>query len=548
MFLPQIQEKMKYLFLLIFFLGALVVEAQQDDKEILELQIEAKHLFDRRKYPEALEIYLHLDSADHSPQYYYPIAVCFLSQNDWRALAYFEMCMENPEQYPADLKFFTAQAHHLAHHFDEAIALYEEYKAHFNPNKKKEAEFVKMIDEMIETSRYAKKLVEEAPDMEIHNFGPKVNSEYPDYGPVLTADEEVLVFTSSRPTNIGAKRSKHDGHYTEDLYISYKTEAGWSEAKNIGTHINSEGNEATLAISADGQQMLVYHFADEGMLSNATGDIYITRLEGSEWTNLEKLPEQISSPKSYESGACFSADNKKIYFASDRDGGYGGNDIYVVEKLDDGTWGQPVNLGKDINTDKNEDSPFIHPDGVTLYFSSNGYKTMGGFDVFVSKMQGNDTTWSEPKNVGYPINTAHDDLHMSWSSDGRRVYFSNSASGGFGDKDLYYAVLSKEEQQGEGEAEPEHVMLLRGTISDSIQNKPVEAEIVIKDIDSDEIVGIFHSNSETGKYIIVLPENRHYSMKVEAKDYQLCDENLKIPDLQDFEMIEKDIRLCPKKK
>ena len=203
--------------------------------------------------------------------------------------------------------------------------------------------------------------------------------------------------------------SNRKGDYYEDVFISYKEEEGWSKPKNIGPVINSHGHDAAIGLSPDGQTLYLYR-SD----SVKWGNIFACRLNGEIWESPMKLKAPINS-KNWEGSCSINADNNILFFVSNRPEGFGGKDIYMIRKLPNGEWAAPKNLGPTINTPEDEDAPFIHVDGQTLYFSSKGHKSMGGYDIF--KTTYNEGGWSTPTNIGYPINTAEDDRFFVLSPD-----------------------------------------------------------------------------------------------------------------------------------
>jgi hypothetical protein len=370
-------------------------------------------------------------------------------------------------------------------------------------------------------------------NLDIINMGPQINSIYPDYGAVLSADENELIFTSNRPNSIGGLKDPADGKYYEDLYISYKTAKGWSTPKNMGDSVNTKGHDASIALSADGQKLFLYRYGtDTG--ANSSGDLYMSELKGKAWNNARALSSNINS-SGWEPSASLSSDENFLFFSSNRSGGYGGTDIYMARRLPNGDYALPVNLGSKVNTSYDEDSPFIHSDGKTLYFSSSGHKTMGGFDIFVTTYNDNKQEWTEPKNVGYPISTAHDDIHFCWSPDGRKIYFSSRRDDSYGDQDIYYAVIHKKEAT--------EILVMKGFILDSLNANPILANITVTDKTSNELIGIFSTNSSSGKFLIILPEG-HYRIKIEAENHIPCEEILDIKELNGFEIVDKNIILC----
>jgi hypothetical protein len=258
-------------------------------------------------------------------------------------------------------------------------------------------------------------------------------------------------------------------------------------------------------------------------------------LDGDEWQVAEKYGEGINSAN-LEPSASLSADGNKIYFSSNRPGGYGGLDIYRAVKFPDGKWSLPQNLGPAINTEAHEDAPFIYPDDKTLYFSSQAHETMGGYDIFKSEVDENGA-WSKPKNLGYPINTTDDDRYFVLSADGRRGYYSSGKDGGFGEHDIYEMHLPHEFKD---------LTLVKGVISaDNSTKQALKAKITLRDAETKKIVGIYHSNSKTGKYLLVIPPDEKLKMTVYAGGYAGYSETLFFHDEEGFNKVIKDIKLKP---
>lgn len=528
-----------YLVLLVVIsFSSLQTAHSQSKSELARMETDAKLYFEKHQFYKALELFLILDSlSPNNPKYIYPIGVSYMNmlRND-KALPYLEKCLENPERYPRNLDFYTGKAYHLSHKFDDAIVHYDIY-LHKLKHSKKNKGIITEVEREIEICKYGKQLVSQPLNIKIKNLGKIINSPYADYGPVLSADEQVIIYTSGRPGTTGGQVDEVDGRYFEDIYISTKKDSTWNIPSSIGSGINTDGNDASISLSPDGQKLLIYRYQNEMIGTKSSGDLYISRLKGNIWTEATKLPEVINT-KAWEPSACLSADERILYFSSNKEGGLGGTDIYMVRLLPNGEWALPMNLGNKINTSFDEDSPFMHPDGKTLYFSSNGHRTMGGFDIFVTTFDDDKKEWSRPENVGYPINTAHDDIHFTWSADGRRVYFSSIRPEGFGDNDIYYAdIVDKESSK---------VLVLKGIVADSITRKPMEANISVFDSKTNELIGVYNSNSTTGKYIVILTEGRNYNLTVEAANYQLHYENFNVSSVEHFEEVIKNISLLKK--
>ncbi|MDP1744014.1 MAG: OmpA family protein [Bacteroidota bacterium] len=266
----------------------------------------------------------------------------------------------------------------------------------------------------------------------VTNLGPTVNTPYDEFSPIISSDGLVMIFTSTRPILKEAIAKKVQGF--ETVYISYYNDMTWkwSEAKMLGETINQPGrNNSPIALSNDGQRMLLYR-------GDPDGNIYESVLNGEEWSEPVKLPEPINSSK-HESTASISPDGRTIYFVSNRKGGQGKLDIWLSHQDNTGTWGKAENLGATINTDDNEEGVFIHPDGKTLYFSSMGHNSSGGFDIFKSIFENGN--WSTPVTLGNSINTPEDDLFFTLTADGKTGYYSTAYLGNVGSKE---GTISKE--------------------------------------------------------------------------------------------------------
>jgi outer membrane protein OmpA-like peptidoglycan-associated protein/YHS domain-containing protein len=294
------------------------------------------------------------------------------------------------------------------------------------------------------------------------------------------------------------------------------------------------------------------------------GNIYQSNLTGDKWTEPEKMSRAINSSE-HESSASISYEGKTLYFVSDRkEGSYGGRDIYYVNKNENNKWEQPYNMGTTINTQYNEEGVFIVPDGKTLYFSSEGHSSMGGFDIFKCELKNG--IWTEPENLGYPINTPDDDVFFVISASGKHGYYASVKIDGFGEKDIYLisflgpekpVQLSNEDNLLASVEAPvsevyiapaveinaNAVTLLKGVISDAITQKALEAEIVLIDNTLNAEIATFKSNSKSGKYLVTLPSGKNYGIAVKAEGYLFHSENFDIPLSASYQEVVKDVQL-----
>lgn len=481
-------------------------QAQTDHHLVKKLEHNAKEYFKSDEYLDALPLYIKLDSlVPQNGEYCFRAGVCYFNTfAKSKSLPY--LIKAKNLLYPdRDLLLYLAHSYHLNHKFDEAISAFQKFKdsvatkpadPHFHSKMKEEQKDIARYIEMCETG---KKLVADSLDFVIDNLGPNINSQYPDYVPIVSADEHVLIFTSRRPSTTGGETDPADEHYYEDIYISTKDQNGkWTAPQNMGSKVNTEYHDACIGLSPDGHKLFIYR-AEEGL-----GDIYVSKLKGTEWSVPELMGKEINF-ESWEPSATISADEKTVFFTSDRAGGFGGTDIYAMKLNKDGSWSKPENMGSGINTKYDEDAPYIHPDNKTLFFSSKGHKTMGGFDIFTTTFNDSTQKWSEPENAGYPINTADDDIFFIWSADGTKGYFSSYRPDSYGEKDLY--IIHRPEGTS-------NVLVLKGNIYDKETKQPVEANITLTDNDKHEQVATYHSNSSTGRYVVVLPHGTHYGIQV----------------------------------
>ena len=423
---------------------------------------------------------------------------------------------------------YLGDAYHFNYQFDKAIEAYQKFISVMVENKNMTEALLNEVNRDIEICKTAQRLVANPINIKIQNMGATVNSAYADYSPVLSADQKTIFFTSRRAGSTGGLKDD-EGNFMEDIYMSNKTPTGWSQAVGIGAPINTESNEASVGISPDGQTILIYK--DD----NGDGNIYSTTLHGDTWSTPVKLNDNINS-KYWEPSASFSADGNTLYFVSNRPGGFGGRDLYISKKTPEGDWAKAVNMGSTINTPYDEDAPFMHADGVTFSFSSNGHNTMGGFDIFNSILS-NDSVWSEVMNAGYPINTTDDDVFYVISPDGLNAYFSSFRKGGLGEKDNYMATFINKKEAP--------LTLVKGTVVDETGKPAKNVVITITDNETEQVVGIYHANSKTGDFLFILTPGKNYNVTYQADSHLFYSENMEIPKESKYYEVNKQITLPP---
>ncbi|MBN4081784.1 PD40 domain-containing protein [bacterium AH-315-C07] len=513
-------------FILLLFISSVSHAVRQDEKDIKSLISEGNHFYENELYTQALPIYKKLkEKKSDDPEISLRLGVCQLNSNAEKsaALENLKMAAEQ-EGISPEVFYWLGRAYHFIYEFDLAIENYNKFISAI-PEEGNE-DFIADTQLQIEMCNNGKELLKNPVDVKIENLGPTINSKYPDYVPLISTDESMLIFTSRREGASNGKIYQVDGFPFEDVYVSTRIDTTWTKPVNIGSPINTDKHDATVGLSADGQKLMIYR----------DGDIYVCDLEGDKWTEPYPIADDVNT-SAWEPSASLSADGYIFYFSSDRKGGHGGRDIWRVKRLPTGEWSKAQNCGSVINTPLNEDSPFIHPDGKTLFFSSNGHYSMGGFDIYKSKMD-ESGQWGPPENLGYPVNTSDDDIYFVLSGDGIHGYYSSIRPDGYGEKDLYMITFP-------GEKYP--ITVMRGVVAD-IDGNPMGGKIVVTDNETGEIVGIFKANSVTGKYIVILPPGRNYNFRVEGNDgYVFYTKNVDIPEQSEFTIIEQTINIEEKR-
>lgn len=340
------------------------------------------------------------------------------------------------------------------------------------------------------------------------NLGVNINSDADEYLPALSADGSTLIFTRSK---------KIDGFRNEDFFLSYHNTDQWELAKNLGKPINTEQNEGAQCITADGKTL--YFTACSRPNSFGRCDIYESNLVNGKWTEPLNLGENVNT-ENWESQPAISADGRQLFFVSNRTGGIGGKDIWVSYKNTKGNWTKAKNLGKDINTKKDDISPFLHWDNQTLYYASKGFVGMGGFDIFLSRLDefGN---WGTVKNIGYPINSPSDENSLIVAKDGRTAYFASAYfNEDRNDLDLFTFDLPQESRARE-------VAYVQGIITDAKTKKPIKADIELVDLQSGRSYKSSHSDLD-GNYMLCLPSTAEYALTVTKKKYLFYSENIQL--------------------
>lgn len=484
-------------------------------------------------YDTAVKTFLVLYQSDPSnANINYKIGKCYMNMSGQKpkAIPYLENAIKQSKgsfteddpaekNAPEDAIYYLGQAYQYIYRFDDALVQFNKFRDMMG---KWNLSYMKEIDHWKETTSNAKAFYAKPVNCTIVNIGDSINSEYADYSPVISADESILAFTSRRPGTGGVENKTIFDNYFEDIFSCTKGKYGtWRKAKSISRTINTEGNEATIGLSADGQQLYVYR--DD----NGDGNIYISKLDGEFWNAPYKMEAGNVNTANWEPSACISADGNVMYFVSNRPGGYGGRDIYVCYRLPNRSWTEPENMGPTINTPYEEDAPFIHPDGVSFFFSSTGHNSMGGFDIFQSTKVAKGI-WTKPENLGFPINTTDDDIYFVVSSDGRRAYYSSFKPEGKGEKDIYMVSMNKPLVKS--------IAILAGWVKNKDGSAiPKYSSVNIKPQNGETIS--CKPNEATGKFMQSLLPGQEYEVTVEANNNKVFYDKFFLPSDSSYQVL-----------
>ncbi|MFL5764842.1 MAG: hypothetical protein ACJ77K_12935 [Bacteroidia bacterium] len=476
----------------------------QHDFKFRQKLKEANEFFEMDDYKSAEALYLSIWPQDSlNEEINLNLGICKYKQKQFPGQIMRYLTKAEKSRLPA-AQLYLAKVSHIACEFDKAIAYYNNYKSF--PEKDRELNDAE-VDRYLAMSIKAKSEMEQPHKAYIKNLGPTINSKYPDYVPLVSADESILFFTSRRPGSTG-NQTDNVGNYYEDIYVSHKVNGSWTRPENVGAPVNTEQHDACVSLSPDAQQMLIFRTSRD----LASGDLYSTYWNGKNWGEPALLGTEVNSP-SRELSACVNNDNTMIIFTSDRPGGFGGKDLYRVVKLPNGKWSAPQNLGDKINTKYDEDAPFISPNGQFLYFSSNGYNTMGGYDIFRADFY-EDNSFGEPKNLGYPTNTVGDDIFFVVTADGKHGYFSSLNE----DKNDS-AYLSDDIYLVDMRYDADEICVKKAVCKLDPADAQVPVQIQVYDESTKKSTGTYKPNARDGSFIFTVNPYDRYRIVAEAKGY-----------------------------
>jgi len=407
----------------------------QAKKDLKKIFVNAEFSILYEEYREALPLFLEIyNSGRQDANISHRIGICYLNIPNQKNLAvkYLEDAIKDvstsykPGYYtenkaPIETFYYLGIAYRVTNKLNEAIEAFNKYKQYLDPNDIKN---FSRVEAQLKACYNAIELLRTPTNLIETNLGKNINSEYSNIHPLVSSDEETIVFMSEL-------------RFYDGIFFSKKRDGRWLPARNISLEFSSENPLKPVFLSADGIVLFLQR-NDNDILN-----LYTSAYENGVWGPVQKLNSNVNTSSS-ETNACTTIDGKTLYFTSNRPGGFGGFDIYKSELDASGSWGPAVNLGSNVNSAFDETTPFITEDGKTLYFSSEGHFNIGGFDIFTSKKIGDD--WSKPENLGFPFNTTDDDLFFFPIKNGEVAYYSKFKPSGFGEYDIYrIQIFSRED-------------------------------------------------------------------------------------------------------
>lgn len=425
---------------------------------------------------------------------------------------------------PGITYYYLGKAYHFKNKFDRAVTNYYNYRSFIEMD---DVETYNQVRLQIQYAENAMELTANPVGVKITNLGNTINTSFPEYCPIVSADGEVLIFTSRRAGGTG-NTTQDAASYFDDIYVCKRQPNGsWGKPNSIGPNINTPGHDAAIGLSPDGQTLFIYK--DD----NNNGNIYMSSRKSDGWTKPEMLGSDINT-SAWETHASVTATGDFLVFVSNRaEGGFGGRDLWYSKRLPNGQWGLAQNMGSKLNTQYEEEAPFISADGKTLIFSSQGHTSMGGFDIFKSEFL--DGAWTDPENIGYPINTSEDDVFFILRPDGRNAYYSSKQDGGFGEDDIYKLRLELKTSNA--------VAVARGKmLVPAMAYADISAKIVVYD-EGGAAIGTYRPNPESGYYVVVVSPSETYEISYEADGYDPVKKKLTVSEEQAYSELEEVINL-----
>jgi outer membrane protein OmpA-like peptidoglycan-associated protein len=531
------------LFVLITGIGSGVSAQGLSQSEQKKVHKQARNYLYAGEFTEAFQLYSDLYRADSTNMVYnYELGITIYDGSPLNRLAskkHFEKVYESGEREgKPELFYYLGRLYHLEHNFLFALGAYNTYLVEGLPpgalGKEREEEvqaYIQQCEEgrdLLETKSHILDARDDTTRRDVirydldsnryisfENLGEDVNSAFDEYGPIIMDENKILLFTSRREGSTGGELFS-DGQHYEDIYIANFRNGIWAESNNInntdffnGALLNTDEHNATASLSPDEKELFTY----------TQNHCYRSEFDGEQWQEPEEFSSRFSRAGNYTSNVTVSPDGKLLLVESERHDTKGGRDIYFTTLKDDGTWGELENIGDAINTAQEEVSPFLKDD-TTLYFSSKGHSSIGGWDVFVSYKRNGE--WSKPENLGIPINTPADEVNYFYSREGTRAYYSSNRDGGYGGFDIY-AIIENEDKG----IDEEMLKRLRDTLKPQVilvENVRVNADGSLADATKNDLKNAattMHSNSKATVEVFAIASTRELAKQnaYKTRDY-----------------------------
>jgi outer membrane protein OmpA-like peptidoglycan-associated protein len=483
-----------------FFINTQSIFAQEKfSKKSEKLRMQGDKLSDMGKYADAEKLYLKaVESSKNYSTAYQRLAYVFIQQKKYPdAYEALNRIIKIGGNFTNEVYFQMAKTCFALGKFKECDDFIFQYSATPKISALKKQELQELKDNLA----FAREAVKKPVAFNPVSVGETINSPLNEYFPSLTADGEQLFFT----------RQIKNGSYTqEDIFFSEKqTDGTWGKSISVSNNINTPSNEGAHSISADGRFLYFTMCEQQGGYGGC--DIYVSKRVGNEWSKPENLGPVINTPAK-ETQPCISSDGMALYFVSSRPGGFGKLDIWMTYKKPDGTWGNPINLGREINSHEIDERPYIHPDNNTLYFATDGRKGFGNADIFFARRHALGSKWNEAENMGFPINSFYYEGGIYVSTDGEKGYFATERMNPDFQLDIFEFDIPDY-------AKPEKITYVKGRIKEAVSGKPLQANLIFTDLENGKKVNENTSDAVTGEYLLTLPIGRDYAVHVFAKEH-----------------------------
>ncbi|MEX2596223.1 MAG: OmpA family protein [Salibacteraceae bacterium] len=513
----------------------IAISAFSQTREENKMRVNAVKALNSGNFKQAQSIYSDLLKLQpDNPDYNYEMGLAIFDEkiNRGKAAPYFDKAINNinSDTLP-DMFLYAGKAEQFAGNFDIAIGHFQTYlnlmrqELGLAPNELEED-----IPRYIEMCQNGKVQFENNKKyIRIDNMGKEINSEFADYAPVVSKDENIILFTSRRENTTGGDMDS-DGKFYEDIYYALNINGQWSEAMNydstnryMSNEINSDDHDAAITFASNETELYIYR----------EENVWVSKLENGFWGSPQVDKGRINSKRGFEPSVFITNDEQTMFVVSDIPTGFGGRDIYMTTKDANDNWKPLESLGRTINTRFDEDAPFLTPDGNTLYFASNGHNSMGDYDIFKSVLDENGD-WTDPENLGPPINTPGHDRYFVTTDEGAVGYYASDRDGGFGETDIYRIIL---------DCKAVSATVIRGVVFSEDRQEPTAASITVFDGKTGKLINRYMADSETGKYEMRLKTETDYRFRIEADGYLPHSGDFTVPKQCDYYSLFQEIRV-----